>query len=539
MEERLQKILAQAGIASRRAAEKYITEGRVRVNGEVVSDLGAKADPDNDTIEVDGYGVVAAEPLVYVAMHKPIHVMTTLKDPEKRQTIIDVMEMTRATGPKSFEGNMPRIFPVGRLDFDAEGLLILTNDGALSNDLLHPRYHVPKTYVVKVRGRPDPRALDRVRRGVRLREEDGTMSRPTAPAEVNIVRESPANTWLEVIIHEGRHHQVKRMFEAVGVQLIRLIRTEFGGIELGELDVGYWRFLTDAEVELLRAWRQGNVGELLAKKRGPRTSEMMFGKPSAKGTTAKAYRRDKTESGYGAPRERAERGAPRGESRGEGRGRPMRDGAAPHGEGRGRPMRDGTAPRGEGRGRPMRDGTAPRGEGRGRPMRDGAAPRGEGRGRPMRDAAAPRGEGYGRPVRDGGASRGEGRRQPMRDDRGPPRGQSRGQPMRDGAPPRGQSRGRPMRDGAAPRGDYGAPRGEGRGRPMRDDRAPRGEHGAPRASRGAGAERRGPGAAASRAPRAGARGPSAGSRGPRAGGRGPSAGSRGPRSGGSRGGPRR
>ncbi len=425
MEERLQKILAQAGIASRRAAEKYITEGRVRVNGEVVSELGAKADPQADTIEVDGYGVVTAEPLVYVAIHKPIHVVTTLKDPEKRQTIIDVLAMSRATGRKSFEGNMPRVFPVGRLDFDAEGLLVLTNDGALSNDLLHPKFHVPKTYVVKVKGRPDPRQLDRLRRGVRLREEDGTTSRPTAPAEITVVRESPANTWLEVVIHEGRHHQVKRMFEAIGTQVIRLIRTEFGGIELGELDVGYWRFLTEGEVELLRAWRAGNAADLLAKRKTPRTSEMLFSKG------AKTYRREEKGAGkgYGAPRERGgargESRSPRSDSR-----RPMSDSRSPRTDGR-RPMADSRSPRTDGR-RPMSDSRSPRTDGR-RPMSDSRSPRTDSR-RPMSDSRSPRPDSR-RPMSDSRSPRTDSRR-PMSDSRGP-RTDRRGPPSESRAPRRG------------------------------------------------------------------------------------------------------
>ncbi len=479
MEERLQKILAQSGIASRRAAEKYITEGRVRVNGEVVSELGAKADPQSDTIEVEGYGVVTAEPLVYLALHKPIHVVTTLKDPEKRQTVIDVIEMSRATGRKSFEGNMPRVFPVGRLDFDAEGLLVLTNDGALSNDLLHPRYHVPKTYVVKVKGRPEQRALDRLRRGVRLREEDGTTSRPTAPAEVNVVRESPANTWLEVVIHEGRHHQVKRMFEAIGTQVIRLIRTEFGGIEMGDLDVGHWRFLTEGEVELLRAWRSGNASELLTKRRGPRTSEMLFSKGAA---ASKTYRREEKARGYGAPRERTGPGGPKAA-----RARPMSDGRGPRPE-RGRPMSDSRGARLE-RGRPMSESRGPRPE-RGRPMSESRGPRPE-RGRPMSESRGPRPE-RGRPMSDSRGARPE-RGRPMSDSRGAR--PERGRPMSDsrGARP---ERGRPMSDSRGPRPE--------RGRPMSDSRGARPERGRPMSD--------------SRSPR---RGPSGGGAGPRPGGRRP------------------
>lgn len=257
--ERLQKILARAGIASRRAAEQYILDGRVKVNGKRVTELGTKADPDTDRIEVDGHGALEGEPMAYIAMYKPPTVITTLADPEGRQTIKDLLEMSRAEGGRQFEGGLPRVFPIGRLDFDAEGLVLLTNDGELSNQLLHPRHHVPKTYVVKVRGRPEERQLERLKKGVRLREEEeGRSSRRTAPAEVSIVKEGPSNTWLELTIFEGRKHQVKRMFDAIGHRVVRLIRTHFAGIALGELPPGGWRFLTKAEVAMLKAWHKGD-----------------------------------------------------------------------------------------------------------------------------------------------------------------------------------------------------------------------------------------------------------------------------------------
>ena len=252
--ERLQKILAAAGIASRRAAERFIRDGRVKVNGAVVSTLGSKADPRTDRIEVEGHGVLEPEPQVYIAMHKPTGVVTTLDDPEGRPTVMSVINRSRAVGTKQHEGNLPRVFPVGRLDWDAEGILLLTNDGELANALLHPRHHVPKTYVVKIKGRPEAEALRRLTKGVRLKLEEGGLSRPTAPAEVRVIRESPANTWLELTIHEGRHHQIKRMCEAVGHFVIRLIRIEFGGIGLDPLPAGAWRFLTNTEIKRLKAW---------------------------------------------------------------------------------------------------------------------------------------------------------------------------------------------------------------------------------------------------------------------------------------------
>ncbi len=253
-EQRLQKILARAGVASRRAAETMITDGRVRVNGHVVSELGAKADTQKDTVEVDGIGVLRAEPLVYIALHKPVHVVSTVHDPEGRTTVLQLLEQSRAYGPRQCEGELPRVYPVGRLDFDAEGLMLLTNDGDMAQAMLHPRHHVPKTYMVKVRGRPDARALQRMRTGLRMRNDDGTWSRPTAPAEVSVAKEGSTNTWLELTIAEGRNHQVKRMCEAIGHFAIRLIRTDFGGIPLGTLPPGGWHFLGPADLDLLRSW---------------------------------------------------------------------------------------------------------------------------------------------------------------------------------------------------------------------------------------------------------------------------------------------
>jgi pseudouridine synthase len=253
--ERLQKILAQAGLGSRRAVEHYIVEGRVKVNGKRVSELGSKADVSHDTIEVEGYGVLRPQPHVYIALHKPTKVICSVKDPERRTTVIDLLQRGRAVGKRRYEGELPRVYPVGRLDFDAEGLVLLTNDGALSERLLHPRFHVPKTYLVKVHGRPEERQIERLRRGVHLRNTDGSVGkRRTAPAEVRIAKRSPANTWLELTIIEGRNHQIKRMCEAIGHSVLRLVRTQVGSIDLEPLPPGAWRFLGSAEVESLRQW---------------------------------------------------------------------------------------------------------------------------------------------------------------------------------------------------------------------------------------------------------------------------------------------
>lgn len=256
-EERLQKIIAAAGLTSRRNAEQYIVDGRVTVNGKVVTELGTKANTAHDEIRVEGFGVLSQQARVYIALHKPALVMSTAKDPEGRRTVLDVIESSRALGKRQFEGELPRIFPVGRLDYNSEGLLLLTNDGELSNRLIHPRHHVPKTYAVKVRGRPDARSLDRLRTGVRLKNEDGSPGPRTLPAEVKVTKEGPSNTWLEMVLFEGRNHQVKRMCDGIGHSVSRLIRIDFGGISVDPLPPGAWRFLTPDEVHHLKAWHRG------------------------------------------------------------------------------------------------------------------------------------------------------------------------------------------------------------------------------------------------------------------------------------------
>ncbi len=256
---RLQKILAQAGIASRRAAEEYITSGRVRINGALITELGAKADPAHDRIEVAGHGIIKAEPLVYVALHKPLHVVSTVRDPEGRPTVLQVLEKSRAVGPRRFEGELPRLYPVGRLDFDAEGLILLTNDGELAELLTHPSYRVPRTYMVKVRGHPSEHALARLCRGVRLPTPKGGLGRVTAPAEARLVKRGASNAWIELTLFEGRNHQVKRMCEAIGHFVVRLIRTDHGEVALGELPPGAWRFLTAVEVKKLKGWASAKI----------------------------------------------------------------------------------------------------------------------------------------------------------------------------------------------------------------------------------------------------------------------------------------
>lgn len=234
MLDRIQKIIAQAGIASRREAERLIIEGRVTLNGKVVDELGTKADPDKDYIKVNGKLITRPEPKAYVILYKPRGYVTTTSDPEGRPTVIELLEKVKG-----------RVFPVGRLDYDTEGLILCTNDGDLAHRLQHPRHEVPKTYFAKVDGVPTQDEIAKLRNGIRL--EDGM----TAPARVKIIRKAEANSWLEIIIHEGRKHQVKRMCEAIGHPVIKLKREGFAFLTLGDLKPGEFRHLTAEEVKKL------------------------------------------------------------------------------------------------------------------------------------------------------------------------------------------------------------------------------------------------------------------------------------------------
>ncbi|WP_437581273.1 pseudouridine synthase [Sorangium sp. So ce887] len=234
MEERLQKIIARAGVASRRSAEELILAGRVRVNGHVVTELGVKADRQKDRIEVDGKRLVSEAP-VYVALHKPRNVVSTLSDPEGRPTVADYV---RGTGA--------RLYPVGRLDFATSGILLMTNDGDFANALLHPRGGVPKTYVLKVQGTMSDDDLTPWREGIRL--EDGV----TLPAEARLLRREGDKTWIEVTLREGRNQQIRRMGEASGWPVMRLARTTFAGVTSEGLRPGEWRALKVDELIHIR-----------------------------------------------------------------------------------------------------------------------------------------------------------------------------------------------------------------------------------------------------------------------------------------------
>ncbi|MDN4619706.1 pseudouridine synthase [Paenibacillus sp. PsM32] len=235
--ERLQKILAQAGIASRRKCEELIVAGKVTLNGEVVTELGTKADPTVDEIIVNGRSI-AAEKKVYIMFNKPKGVITSASDPEGRKIVGDYLKGVRE-----------RVYPVGRLDYDSEGLLILTNDGELANRLTHPRHHVPKTYHVTVEGVPHGTALEKFRQGIQL--EDG-MTQPAEADYYDIDTEKKQAT-IRVTIHEGRNRQIRRMFEALSHKVIRLKRISFGELLVGNLKRGLYRHLTKEEIDKLKS----------------------------------------------------------------------------------------------------------------------------------------------------------------------------------------------------------------------------------------------------------------------------------------------
>lgn len=244
---RLQKVIAAAGIASRRKAEELILAGRVRVNGKVVRELGVKVDPETDVVEVDGQPIRVPRDHRYVLLHKPRGVLSTTSDPYGRPTVVDLVPSER------------RLYPVGRLDADSEGLILLTDDGRLAERLAHPRYGHKKEYVALVIGTPTEKELRALARGIVL--EEGR----TGPAEVTVLgrrvpqdvldagvpglrKESPRGfSWLRVVITEGRKHQVRRMLKAVGHPVIRLIRVGMGPLRLGRLQPGEWRELTPKE----------------------------------------------------------------------------------------------------------------------------------------------------------------------------------------------------------------------------------------------------------------------------------------------------
>jgi pseudouridine synthase len=241
MEERLQKVLAHAGVGSRRECERLIEQGNVTVNGKLVTDLGTKVDPEESSIKVHGkllHDGATNTLLQYLILYKPKGVLTAMKnDPEGRPTLLALLNKHRIK---------VRVYPVGRLDYNSEGLVLLTNDGELAYRLTHPKYKVPKTYQVKVHGTPTPKIIRILSQGVNL--EDGR----TKPAQVKFIRSTGKNTWLAITIHEGKKRQIRRMCEKVRLPISKLKRTMIGPISLSGLKTGQFRYLSMEEVQKLK-----------------------------------------------------------------------------------------------------------------------------------------------------------------------------------------------------------------------------------------------------------------------------------------------
>ena len=255
---RLQKFLADCGVASRRKAEELIKAGRVKVNGETVREMGVKIDEENDIIEYDGRRVKPQTKMIYIMLNKPVGYVTTVSDDKERNTVMDLVE------------DIPvRIYPVGRLDYDTEGLLLMTNDGDLTYRITHPKNNVQKTYEAEVAGNIGMDTLIQLRQGVMV---DGVR---TSPARVEVIGATRFGTKIKVTIHEGRNRQVRKMFEAVGCTVKKLKRTEEAGLKLGHTPLGRWRKLTESEVNMLKKIGTG-------KKSSAEMSKKVFGVKSTK-----------------------------------------------------------------------------------------------------------------------------------------------------------------------------------------------------------------------------------------------------------------
>ena len=233
-EERLQKILSRAGIASRRAAEQMILDGRVTVDGKIITELGAKFDININKISVDNKPISLTEEKIYILLNKPQNVLSSAKDDRGRTTVVDLINDVNE-----------RIYPVGRLDYDTEGLILLTNDGELMNSLLHPKYQINKTYLAKVTGNVTKDKLYKLQNGIQL--DDGL----TAPAIVRVVGKSNTEAKIEITIHEGRNRQVRRMFAAIDCEVKKLKRIKFANLTIHDLKIGQYRRLTETELENL------------------------------------------------------------------------------------------------------------------------------------------------------------------------------------------------------------------------------------------------------------------------------------------------
>ena len=234
MQERLQKVLAKAGVASRRKAEELIRWGKVRVDGKVITEMGTKVDPETQDIECGGVALDPQEEKVYILLHKPAGYLSTVDDPQRRPIVTDLLKNIKE-----------RVYPVGRLDLDTEGALLLTNDGELAQRILHPSHEVNKTYVAKVKGKPGNKKLDALSKGIELE------GRKTWPANIEVLKSEAGSTTIQITIHEGRKRQVRKMFDAIGHPVLKLKRTAYGQLELGELGPGKYRFLTPADIKFI------------------------------------------------------------------------------------------------------------------------------------------------------------------------------------------------------------------------------------------------------------------------------------------------
>lgn len=254
--QRLQKIIAAAGISSRRKAEELITQGRVSVNGQTVTELGSKADLESDHIKVDGKLLQGVERHVYLLLNKPKGYVTTVSDPEGRPTVMDLVKSVGA-----------RIYPVGRLDWSSEGLLLMTNDGELASKLTRAASHVPKTYLVKIAGRAKEEEVEKLRRGIKIGAKPGPRRLApihTAPAQIRLMKDG-ANPWYEVTLIEGKNRQIRRMFEEIGHHVEKIKRVKYGPLTLN-VEPGQFRDLTAAEVAGLRRSGRGDKPQLPERK---------------------------------------------------------------------------------------------------------------------------------------------------------------------------------------------------------------------------------------------------------------------------------
>jgi 23S rRNA pseudouridine2605 synthase len=446
---RLQKYLADAGLASRRKAEEIIQSGRVKVNGAVVKELGTKVTPGRDLVVVDGKPLERNAERRYILLYKPPGCVTTLSDPQGRPT---------ARGYLS--GVEERVFPVGRLDYDAEGALLFTDDGELANRLAHPRYGHRRVYLVKTKGVPDEGALRRMVEGVRL--EDG----PAKALSVGIHEKVETNTWIKIVVGEGRFHLVKRLCESVGLPVLRLYRPEFGGITVARLRPGHWRDLTPDEIKTMRAavgMEGGEPGRTAMAIDLPKAGRRHgHGPPSQAATHAgtrrpghagdqREFEENNEPAGTPARHDRSERPV-----RGERPERPERQERTSRAE---RPARADRPARGQ---RPERRERSDRPERAGRTERPGQAARPQRPGRTDRSEQPPQSR---RPERPGRVERPERADRTVRPDRAgrierlphtkrpPPAGRSErpGQTGRTGRTERSSGTARPERPGRPPR----------------------------------------------------------------------------------------